>query len=135
VRSLCPEKGSSDIIVIAKPEPSAATGSYIGTDWRTASVHRPLWLHTKPRHRLSWPKGLHMCAPDATWRSLGKGASVQGMSVGASLYTRPSQATGAAVRPNPSLNRTRYGRPPWPELRYAVHFLSSGQGVLPPQAD
>ncbi|CAD5374024.1 hypothetical protein RA210_U460005 [Rubrivivax sp. A210] len=38
------------------------------------------------------------------------------------------------LRPNPSLNRTSYGRPPWPELRYAVHSLSSGQGVLPPLA-
>ena len=27
-------------------------------------------------------------------------------------------------QPNPSFNRTRYGRPPWPELRYAVHSLS-----------
>jgi len=38
------------------------------------------------------------------------------------------------VLPNPSFNRTRYGRPPWPELRYGVHSLSSGQGVLPPRA-
>jgi len=36
--------------------------------------------------------------------------------------------------PNPSFNRTSYGRPPWPELRYAVRYLSSGQGVLPPLA-
>jgi hypothetical protein len=33
--------------------------------------------------------------------------------------------------PNPSLNRSANGRPPWPGLRYAVHFLSPGQGVLP----
>jgi len=39
-----------------------------------------------------------------------------------------------ATLPNPSLNRTSYGRPPWPELRYAVHSLSLGQGVLPPLA-
>ena len=38
------------------------------------------------------------------------------------------------VVPNMSLNRTRYGRPPWPGLRYAVHCLSPGQGVLPPRA-
>ena len=33
-----------------------------------------------------------------------------------------------------SLKWTRNGRPPWPRLRYAVHFLSPGQGVLPPRA-
>jgi hypothetical protein len=48
---------------------------------------------------------------------------------------RQSFARAAAkTRPNHSLNRTRYGRPPWPGLRYAVHFLSPGQGVLPPRA-
>jgi hypothetical protein len=37
-----------------------------------------------------------------------------------------------AARHNPSLNhRTHYGRPSWPGLRYAVHFLSPGQAVLP----
>ena len=38
------------------------------------------------------------------------------------------------VRPNPSFNRTRGGRPPWPGRRYAVHFRQPGQGVLPPRA-
>ena len=38
---------------------------------------------------------------------------------------------GGTTRPNPSLKWTRNGRPPWPKLRYAVHFLSPGQGVLP----
>ena len=33
--------------------------------------------------------------------------------------------------PNPSVEARPNGRPPWPELRYGVHFLSSGQGVLP----
>ena len=33
-----------------------------------------------------------------------------------------------------SLKWTRNGRPPWPKLRYAVHFLSPGQGVLPLRA-
>jgi hypothetical protein len=36
-----------------------------------------------------------------------------------------------AAGPNPSLKRSANGRPPWPGLRYAVHFLSPGQGVLP----
>jgi hypothetical protein len=40
----------------------------------------------------------------------------------------------ANMRANPSLNRTRYGRPPWPGLRYAVHSLRPSQGVLPPRA-
>ncbi len=46
----------------------------------------------------------------------------------------PLQFSGKPSAPNPSLNRTSYGRPPWPELRYAVHSLSSGQSVLPPLA-
>jgi hypothetical protein len=37
-----------------------------------------------------------------------------------------------SVLPNPSLEPTHSGRPPWPGLRYAVHFLSPGQGALPP---
>ena len=36
-----------------------------------------------------------------------------------------------AVRPNPSFEARPNGRPPWPGLRYAVHFLSPGQGALP----
>jgi hypothetical protein len=36
-----------------------------------------------------------------------------------------------APTPNPSLEPRPNGRPPWPGLRYAVHFLSPGQGVLP----
>ena len=39
-----------------------------------------------------------------------------------------------AARPNPSFNRTRYGRPPWPGRRYALHFRQPGQGVLPQHA-
>jgi hypothetical protein len=37
----------------------------------------------------------------------------------------------AQVRPNPSLKGSANGRPPAPGLRYAVHFLSPGAGVLP----
>ena len=36
-----------------------------------------------------------------------------------------------ALMPNPSLKRSANGRPPAPGLRYAVHFLSPGAGVLP----
>ena len=35
------------------------------------------------------------------------------------------------ARPNPSVKRSANGRPPGPGLRYAVHFLSPGPGVLP----
>ena len=35
------------------------------------------------------------------------------------------------MTPNPSLKRSANGRPPAPGLRYAVHFLSPGAGVLP----
>ena len=38
------------------------------------------------------------------------------------------------MRPNHSLNRTVYGRPPWPGRWYAVHFHRPGQGVLPQPA-
>ena len=40
-------------------------------------------------------------------------------------------ATPARARPNPSVNRSANGRPPWPGPGYAVHFPSPGQGVLP----
>ena len=36
-----------------------------------------------------------------------------------------------AALPNPSVNRTHYGRPAWPGRRYAVHFRQPGQAVLP----
>ena len=36
-----------------------------------------------------------------------------------------------AVRPNPSLNRTRYGKRRKPSLRYLVHHLSPGLRRLP----
>ena len=49
--------------------------------------------------------------------------------------TGPWQAqllhTPGAVLPNPSVNRTRYGRPAWPGRRYPVHFRQPGQAVLP----
>ena len=38
------------------------------------------------------------------------------------------------MMPNTTINRTRYGRPLWLWLRYAVHFFSPGQGALPPWA-
>ena len=41
-------------------------------------------------------------------------------------------STPNAARHNPSLNhRTRYGRPAWLGLGYAVHFPSPGQAVMP----
>ena len=59
-------------------------------------------------------------------------------SASASVLTKASILAGpyasAAARPNHSLKWTRNGRPPWPRLRYAVHFLSPGQGALPPLA-
>ena len=44
------------------------------------------------------------------------------------------QGSHSTALPNLSVNRTRYGRPPWPGWRYAVHFRQPGQGVLPPHA-
>ena len=44
----------------------------------------------------------------------------------AALAERRAQCTH-----NPSVNRTRYGRPAWPGMRYAVHFRQPGQAVLP----
>ena len=47
----------------------------------------------------------------------------------------PSPATRAllihAVWPNQSLKRSANGMPPGPGLRYCVHFLSPGPGVIP----
>ena len=42
-----------------------------------------------------------------------------------------SRRTSCAALPNHSLKRSANGRPPGPGLRYAVHFLSPGPGVLP----
>lgn len=38
------------------------------------------------------------------------------------------------MRPNPSLNRTRYGRQRKAGLRHTVHFLSPALRRLPPRA-
>ena len=35
---------------------------------------------------------------------------------------------------NNSLNRTRYGRPPWPGRRHSYHVRQPGQGALPPRS-
>ena len=43
-------------------------------------------------------------------------------------------SAAARVRPNPSLEPTRYGRLCKPGLRYAVHSLSPGLQSLPPRA-
>ena len=56
------------------------------------------------------------------WR--GAGSTISGMQHQHSGKRR-------ARMPNPSLKRSANGRPPGPGLRYAVHFLSPGQGVLP----
>ena len=46
--------------------------------------------------------------------------------------TRSSNMVLTRARPNPSLNhRTPNGTLSWPGLRYAVHFLSPGQAILP----
>jgi hypothetical protein len=45
----------------------------------------------------------------------------------------PVTASGA-VRPNPSLNRTRYGKQRKPGPRHIVHHLVPGLRRLPPQA-
>jgi hypothetical protein len=42
--------------------------------------------------------------------------------------------TVSALMPNPSLNRTRYGKRRKPGLRHLVHHLSSGLRRLPPRS-
>jgi hypothetical protein len=46
----------------------------------------------------------------------------------------PGLGQHRAAWPNPSFNRTRYGRPSWPGRRYAVHFRQPGQAVPPQRA-
>ena len=67
------------------------------------------------------------------WRSWRRERGAGRTEAGAGQVTR-HRRRGRATRPNPSLKWTRNGRPPWPGLRYAVHFLSPGQGVLPLRA-
>jgi hypothetical protein len=45
----------------------------------------------------------------------------------------PSSSPRARMRSNPSLNRTRNGRPRWPQSG-VVHHPSRGQRTLPPRA-
>jgi hypothetical protein len=52
------------------------------------------------------------------------------MKVAGPWQANRQRSPGAAL-PNPSLKRSANGRPPWPGLRYTVHSLSPGQGVLP----
>jgi len=47
---------------------------------------------------------------------------------------RPAGLAHRTARPNPSLNRTRYGKRRKPELRHMVHHLSPGLRHLPPRA-
>ena len=52
----------------------------------------------------------------------------------ASEYVAKQAAAAEAVTPNPSLNRTRYGKHRKPGLRHMVHHLVPGLRCLPPQA-
>jgi len=54
--------------------------------------------------------------------------------VGATTKQGQGVFAGSAVRPNPSLKLTRYGRLCKPGLRYSVHLLSPGLQSLPPRA-
>ena len=54
VRSLCPEKGSSDIVVIAQPEPSAAKGTYITVQTGELPQYAPRFGFT-PNHVITSP--------------------------------------------------------------------------------
>ena len=58
------------------------------------------------------------------------GASCAPRGISGSWQAHRQCSSGAAL-PNPSLKRSTNGMPPGPGLRYAVHFLSPGQGVLP----
>jgi hypothetical protein len=54
VRSFCPEKGSSDIIVIAQPDPSAAKGTYIEVQTGELPQHTARFGFT-PNHLIISP--------------------------------------------------------------------------------
>jgi hypothetical protein len=49
-------------------------------------------------------------------------------------FTRVASRLRSPVRPNPSLNRTRYGRRRKPGPRHMVHHLVPGLRRLPPRA-
>ena len=55
--------------------------------------------------------------------------SGQNQETRASTPQRPDEA-----RPNPSLNRTRYGKAAWPSQRQLVHCRCPGQAALPPRS-
>ena len=72
------------------------------------------------------------CAADAEYRD----CSCRSAEREAECLANKLKTVGRRCKlmPNPSLKWTRNGRPPWPRLWYAVHFLSPGQGVLPLRA-
>jgi hypothetical protein len=77
----------------------------------------------RPLIRLACAVQAALLAPVALWSSTWRPARLD------SFVSRPGGLPPA--RPNPSFNRTRYGMPPWPGRRYAVHCRQPGQGVLP----
>jgi hypothetical protein len=59
---------------------------------------------------------------------------IGGYSMPMGRSSRPAPSEVAPLRPNPSFNRTRYGKRRKPGLRHMVHHLSPGLRRLPPQA-
>ena len=100
-------------------------------NWTVSSLGRL----TRALLALLWhPRGRRLQDTVRIGRQRGAGGPGGTQSRAAKPCYAPSLRSTKAALPNPSLKWTRNGRPPRPGLRYAVHFLSPGQGVLPPRA-
>jgi hypothetical protein len=129
------DKGLPSSVVAGRPSAggrradcSASTLRNCGVAKAAAYPARAVPLQA--RAALSWR------SPDSNWNGLLRpqgGGWFLKQPRGASQNLLASHA-GANCGLTTSLNLTRYGRPPWPELRYVVHCLNSGQVVLPTRA-
>ena len=95
---------------------------------RLQSISSGASLQLVAQRQLRDPQSWQRCLR-SVWQS-----SMVCQRLGASSQDRPACSARRAVRPNHSLNRTRYGKHRKPGLRHMVHHLSPGLRRLPPRA-
>ena len=127
---------------------SRGAGAELGSFWGTPRRFSSLWRASEAKHsgkvlcigasisfRQLQAKGCVVrpkasqpapASAVATFNTTARHRASQRAVQQAALAERCAQCTH-----NPSVNRTRYGRPAWPGRRYAVHFRQPGQAVLP----
>ena len=117
--------------------PATSVRPRFRTSWHRQRRHEAL-----PRAKSSAPMHSNAIAPAGAgpeWFEPGSLCAVQAqelLSGPAIRFGNKANASSAPLRvlPNPSLNRTRYGKRRKPGLRHMVHHLSPGLRRLPPRA-